>query len=134
MSISFQFGDIFKYRGSEFIYLAATEDIIYVAKILNRDDTQMLENWRKSSEEKELMGMKTKIIEDPTYYYVMLQTSDFKDQAAHLGRTQQEIYFSQMDKLDIKLADEDMLTIRNEIINSKLIPIALKKIVTEIHF
>lgn len=36
-------GDVFKYKGKEYVYLAQTEEILYAARILSKEETDLIE-------------------------------------------------------------------------------------------
>ncbi len=46
--ISLLFGDIFRYKDKEYVFLVKTEDIWYVAEILNLELTKLLDNLTKT--------------------------------------------------------------------------------------
>ena len=42
-----KFGDTFKYREKDYVYLAKTEEITYAAEILNKEYSEWLNNVHK---------------------------------------------------------------------------------------
>ena len=81
-----KFGDIFKYKEKDYVYLAHTQETLYSALIL---DDQMSEKLRKMVE---VAGFKksspafSELINRPAYCFVELSTSEVKARLAHLGK------------------------------------------------
>lgn len=120
-----EFGNIFEYNGSEYIFLAGQPDVIYAAKILNTGETKQLERLRLRS-----AGANRKL-EKPIYCFVILTTKEVKDRAAFWGRSQQEVNMT-FNKLNISLNNIDLKNLKKDIRDSRTAPIALKEMVSAV--
>lgn len=123
---SLTFGDIFRYNEKEYIFLAKTEDRIYVAQILTPVDTERVDKLFKI---REATNKPTNLT---IYCYVILQTADFKDRAAHLHNTGNVTFTSFIEKLPTALNLEDLKNIKMEIVKKNTISIELKELVQDI--
>lgn len=75
-----KFGDTFKYREKDYVYLAKTEEITYAAEILNKEKSELLD---KTCSKQIANGAKTeKVLNMPVYCFVMLKTEPFQGRAA----------------------------------------------------
>lgn len=123
---SLTFGDIFRYNEREYIFLAKTEDKIYTAQILTPADTEKVNrlfNLREASNRPTISSL---------YCFVILQTADFKDRAAHLQNTGNVAFTNLIEKLPVALDVEDLKNIKLEITRKSTISIELKELVKEI--
>ena len=115
------FGDVFRYQDKEYIYLQGTDKVTYAAWILPKQETSELEKLSNKISSDPIKKQRLK--EDPFYCYVVLQTKEFKERAAHCGKSANEPM--KLDSLiDIKLDKKDLLSIKKEImegpVNSEL--------------
>lgn len=105
------FGDVFRYREKNYVYLDRTEEIVYAALILPTEDTILLEEQynRVSKQPHRLEQLKN----HPLYCYVILRTENFRDRAAYLGKPEMDNDLN----LDVvsKLNKEDLQEIKKEI-------------------
>lgn len=78
------FGDVFRYREGEYVYLCGNEDLTYAAKILDRESSRRL----KAMCERAVMSprMSARVDELLTYCFVTLRTPGYVDQAAHYAQ------------------------------------------------
>lgn len=77
---SIKFGDVFKHKEKEYVFLAKTEELVYAAEILSKELTSKIDNlYQKIS--KYDGGCVNRII----YCYVMLKTEEFKDRMIFFG-------------------------------------------------
>jgi len=120
---SLTFGDVFRYNEKEYIFLAKTEDRIYAAQILTPVDTQRVDKLFK------IRAATNKPTNLTIYCYVILQTADFKDRAAHLHNTGNVTFANLIEKLPITLDIKDLKNIKMEIIKKNTISIELREIV-----
>jgi hypothetical protein len=120
-----EFGNIFEYNGSEYIFLAGQPDVNYAAKILNTKVTKQLEHLRLRS------ASANRKLEKPVYCFVVLTTAEVKDRAAFWGRSQQEANMI-FNKLNISLNNTDLKNLKKDIEDSRAAPIALKEMVSAI--
>ena len=119
-----RFGSIFRYNENQYVYLGQTEDIIYAARILNRDQTQELQRLNKKSEDRHIR----RPIDDSTVFcFVILSTEGFHEQAALLHNSQYGtgVY----PELTAKLNSEDVENLKKEIEENPAIPPSLKEVV-----
>lgn len=74
------FGDVFRFREVEYVFLAKTEAVVYAARILDpelsRKVKDLFNRVRNSPE---------KIRSHPAYCFVELQTEGFRDRIAHFA-------------------------------------------------
>jgi len=81
------FGDTFRHREKEYVYLAQTGDILYAALILPQDESRELNKYSSTQIKN---GAKTGImLTKPLYCFVVLNTEEFKDRVAHIGFSDQ---------------------------------------------
>ena len=123
---SLTFGDVFRYNEKEYIFLAKTEDRIYAAQILTPIDTEKVD---KLFKQREATYRPTNLT---IYCYVILQTADFKNRAAHLYDAGNRLFTSLIEKLPIALDMEDLKNIKMEIMRKNTISIELRELVQDI--
>lgn len=129
MPQSLLFGDVFLYEGLEYVYLAQTDTIIYLARILSKNDTSKID---KVYQSKVANGTIRKVERIDLYCYVMLKTKEFKDRCAHLHNPGRDALRSVVQKLPVVLVREDLLHIKEEISTQRAIPLELKDLVRNI--
>lgn len=125
------FGDTFRHREKEFVYLAQTADILYAALILNQEESEDLNRLQKRIKD----GSKTgTMLSNKLYCFVTLTTKEFESRAAHLGNTQQdESTTNECVSLNPtgKLNSPDLKQIKKEI-ETGPVPLALKELTKNI--
>lgn len=122
-NISFiNFGDIFRHKGEEYIFLKATEDKIYAAKILNNELSRKVSSFY----EKQQVKGKKDLESHPLFAFVTLTTDQFKDRLAHFKETGGNDIRSVIEPLEISLLEEDIKQIKDFIKTSPCIPPELK--------
>lgn len=119
------FGDVFEYGGKEYIFLAATGDIFYVALILSIQDSKTVThlfnmNLAKNQDHK---------LSSVLYCFVTLTTEEFKDRCANFGNPGRDSFSMAVNKLAASLNDKDKRQLRNGILNSRAAPIGLKDLI-----
>ncbi len=120
------FGDVFRYNEKEYIFLAKTEDRIYAAQILTPIDTEKVNKLFNLREAVNRQTIST------LYCFVILQTADFKNRAAHLQNTGNMTFTNLTEKLSIVLDVADLKNIKLEITRKNTISIELKELVKDI--
>jgi len=91
---SIVFGDIFKYEDHEYIFLVQTDSIIYAAKILEPEESKIINRLY------ERRVASNSILEKSILYcYVKLETAQFKDRIAHFKSTGQDDFRLSVEKL-----------------------------------
>jgi len=106
-----KFGDVFRHNEKEYVFLAQTDEIVYAAKILDKITTNTL---KEMSDRVEVKNSNRK--KNPAYSFVILQTENFKDRAAHFRRTDNTEHRASSFDVVGTLNKTDCLQIKNEII------------------
>lgn len=115
-----KFGDIFRYKEKEYVYLIKQEEITYAAEIYNEEISQDLKHYRETSAKK---GKP----DSPLFSFVILTIPEYKGRAAGVGNSDKNDGFTEdYPKKIVELPEEDMGALKNEIIGSKGVPIALR--------
>lgn len=130
MSVSIKFGDVFEYQDRLYIFLAKTAEVVYAAEILSIDNTSKLERAYAS---RMARPDKHQVLENIIYCYVILETDEVKDRAAHfLNAQKDEVQFG-FDSLFCSLNDHDKKQIKEEILRKDTaIPGLLRELVNNI--
>ncbi len=124
---SYVFGDIFSYGESEYIFLASTSEQLYAAKILNKELTKEIEGAYQRA-----LKSNNKVRQHALVYcYVILKTEDFAGQMASLAKTENTDFDILSKKLKVVLCQEDLLALRQEILESRLVPTKLQELILE---
>lgn len=119
-----KFGSIFRYNENYYVYLGQTEDIIYAARILDREYTQELLRLNTKSENRHIR----RPVDDSTIFcFVILSTDKFCGQAALLHNSQHDTDVHP--ELVAELNNEDIENLKKEIEGQSAIPSSLKEIV-----
>lgn len=122
---SIVFGDVFEHNNKFYVFLVKSEEVLYVAEILNLEKSQLLERSFNAA------IRKNRPIRNPLYCYVKLETEKFKDRVAHCGLPGKDIF--SIKKSSIILKSKDIKAIYKEIRDDKApVPIELKKLVKEL--
>lgn len=105
------FGDIFRYKGDEYVYFVedVEKDIIYAGKLLDDNMTRWIKDLEKA---------KTKqgaaIHDNPLFSYIVLSTDEFESRAVLCARADG---VTRLAKPHGTLNDSDMTAVRQEIKN-----------------
>lgn len=125
---SFAFGDIFRYGDKEYIFLAETEDILYAARILNKEQTTMLKRGTEAA-----IRRNSPVLDNITYSFVILQTQELRERAAYFASTGRDRFNDPVfTPLNIELSKQDLKEIKNEITKKKCVSLKLKELVKDI--
>jgi len=110
------FGDVFLYKEKEYIFLVATEEAIFAAKILDHVQSRYLDNKFNSAATK---GVQRASLAEasPMYCYVLLQTQEYKERAAHYGNSGKDDLSGVFTRCNA-LCDEDVALLKREIADS----------------
>ena len=124
------FGEVVKYKETEYVYLAATAVIIYLAKILNRTDGEAISRlYLKRQSQGAMSNIKT--ADSPLYCFVQLTTDEYKDRLAHFHQPGQDFGRDYaMDSVG-RLNDADLKEIKETIMTGP-VPLELKELVKDI--
>ena len=128
-SISIKFGDVFRYREKEYVFLVQTEEVIYAAKILDQENTERVQ---KLASRPRAMNITNQ--GNVAYSFIILHTADFRSRAAHLGNPGgAEHQISSFD-LICTLDKEDVTNIKKEILeDGSTVPIELIELVKQLN-
>jgi hypothetical protein len=129
MFTSVKFGDVFEFNEKYYIFLAKTEDIIYVAQILSPIDSDKV---RRMCEVK-LKQAKNSILlkNNPLYCYVVLRTEEFKERLAHFHQSQKNETDLIVEEVVCTLNKDDLKDIKEEIL-AGAVPLELKGLIKDI--
>lgn len=109
------FGDIIRYKDADYIFLAKTEDIIYLANILDKEITKQLKQREESLISQSGPNIERKL-NSLVFCYIMLETEEFKGKAAHFGKPGYDNSLNLINKLAVRLSKEDIANLRNAVI------------------
>ena len=126
MPLIITFGDIFRYREEEFVYLAQNGEIVYAAKILDKEKADQILKLDKLKTRNE----KTK--NNVLYSFVILSTDEFRNRMAHFYNTDKNNIEPSFDIIGL-LNKKDMKEVKNEILyKNSAVPIKLKELIKDI--
>ncbi len=126
-----QFGDIFRYKEKDFVFLAQTDELLYAALILDDENSERL---RVLSDRAETAPRGITRKRSAVFSFVILQTTEFQNRAAHFAKTDSTDH--QVFTLEIigSLCREDIKAIRDEICSTESsVPLKLIEIVKELN-
>lgn len=123
------FGDIFRYEGREYIFLVQTDSIIYAARILEVNESKIINGLYEKR-----VASNSVLEKNILYCYVKLETAQFKDRIAHFKNTGQDDFRLSIEKLSYFLEAKDKKQIKDEILRKDSpVPIGLKELVKDIN-
>ena len=122
---SYVFGDIFSYRGDEYIFLANTSEQLFAAKILNKELTQEIVSAYKRALKSGSPARERALV----FCYVELKTEDFRGQIASLAKTENTDFDILSNKSSYTLCREDLQALKKEILESHGVSIKLQELV-----
>jgi|GEM_PF-1027103 len=125
-----KFGDIFRYREYEYVFLAQSNDTIFAAKIINNEIVNKIQELSAKRE-----ASMSKLKRHALYSLVMLNTKDFEGKAVHFYGTDSPEHQS-VTSFDIigDLEKEDVLSIKAEIESGEsIVPLRLIEIVKQLN-
>ncbi len=115
------FGSIFKYQEKEFVYLDRSEEIIYVAHIMNKEQSKLLIKCRDKSVKNS--NQSYKLGQNTIYCFVELKTEGFLERVAHYGLPplgDDPQYDFSPDDIIGHLCDDDIKELHDEITENDL--------------
>lgn len=126
---SIVFGDIFRYKDREYIFLVQTESITYAARILEVRESKIINGLYERR-----VASSSVLEKNILYCYVKLETAQFKGRIAHFKNTGQDDFRLSVEKLPYSLDDKDKKQIKDEISRKDSpVPIGLKELVKDIN-
>jgi len=126
MPLIITFGDIFRYREEEYVYLAQNGEVVYAAKILDEEKAEQILRLDK------LKTRNDKIKNNVLYSFVILSTDEFKDRMAHFYNTDKNNIEPSFDIVGL-LNKDDMKKVKEEILyKNSAVPIKLKELIKDI--
>jgi hypothetical protein len=120
----FKFGDVFRYDGIEYVFLAKIDGLVYAAEILNEVKGRSILTLEARLGEKKKSG-------EILFCYVILQTEEFKNRMAHLHGAKDGDANIQFDFTSASLSNEDLVCMKREIMEGPL-PLILKEAIKDI--
>lgn len=124
---SYNFGDVISYNSEEYVFLASTEDSIFLAKILSHEDTATVKSVDKKISDNGQPHTMNKL----TVCFIILKTQEFKDRAVFYGRTAYP-FDMLTNKLTTYINDDDLKALKKEILESRATSQILKEKMEEI--
>ena len=124
------FGDVVRIKEEEYVYLAATDEIIYSAKILGHQETTKINNlYIKKQSSGALVDVR--VANSPLYCFVILTTREFEKRMAHFHQPGRD-FQAELERLILgKLNEGDMKEIKQTILSGP-VPMELKELVKNI--
>ncbi|HSX42322.1 MAG TPA: hypothetical protein VLE93_03145 [Candidatus Saccharimonadales bacterium] len=101
-----KFGDVFKFNGKEYIFIAKIDDIIYAAEILDRENSQTI---LRLADRNSTRG--NRLIDTLLYCFVELTTEQFTERVAHMKgaqRNEETVEFGDVNDC-LSLADKQLI-------------------------
>lgn len=131
-NIMLKFGNIFKYKEKDYVFLAHTEEILFSALILDKQMSKIVrekfENLYKQKSSSEI----SKLLDSRAYCFVELRTEDVKNRLAHFAQTQQNPISEYSSLFSMgQLNKEDLKQIKIEIEQGP-VPLILKELTKDI--
>jgi len=117
----FKFGDIFRFDGKEYVFLAKIDGLVYAAEILSDASGRRILTLEAKRGEKKNAG-------EILFCYVILQTEEFKNRMAHLYGARDGDANLQFDFTSSSLEKDDLICMKREIMEGPL-PLILKEAV-----
>lgn len=123
-----KFGNIIQYRGEPYVYLAATTEIIYLAKIVDLEKSREFTSLRQRLFSRGSASAAARS-DSLAWCFVTLRTNQFKDQIALYGNPGQE--YSASDFFDVigVLEEVDMAALKKEIPGDKAVSNELRELI-----
>ncbi len=124
-----KFGDVFRYKEDDYVYLAQTDEMLYAAKILNNFETKAVNDlYEKRARDPRNSN---RIENHRLFCFVVLRTEDFRGRIASLGKTDNpsisvEILKTSLNKEDLKVIHEMIVS------PASPVPRLLKELVADI--
>jgi len=126
-----KFGEVIRYSEDEYVYLGATDEIIFLAKILNHDHSRKVQEQYEVLDAAGTVSAQLKL-RSVLYCFVILNTKDFEGRAALFAKTDYA-FDPSFSNFTTKLGDlvkEDKEQIRDEIMrDGSAVPKQLKEMV-----
>ena len=123
------FGNIFQYLDKEYVYLAETPEVMYVARILSIPETRKIDETYNAL----LVKNAPNIDRRPVFSYVILETKELKERAAHfLGTDANNFVDFLLTPLNVTLNKKDLITIKEEVTRDGCVSIRLRELVKDI--
>lgn len=121
-------GDVLLYKSKEYIFLGIADDVVYAAKILNHQETELLNRRFELNSKKD---HKRQTIDTPLFAFVILESEDFINRAAHYGSpslSEEETY--QFDIIGKSVDEDDRKNLIDAILSpSECVPLGLRRLI-----
>jgi hypothetical protein len=128
------FGDIVSYSEQPYVFLCATTEIIYLAKIIdgNSEDGLALKNLCQKMIDTTKQPQAKQNTKNALFCFVTLVSENHKGDIAHLNDSQKQFNF-QITKTMDRLDHDDIISLRDKILGEDIIPQQLKRLTTELN-
>ena len=128
------FGDIILYSEQLYVFLCATTEIIYLAKIIdfNSEDGVSLKKLCQKLIDTKTQPQAKQNIKNALFCFVTLISENHKGDIAHLNDSQKQFNF-QITKTMDRLDHEDIIGLRDKILGEDIIPQQLKRLTSELN-
>ena len=120
------FGSVFRHRENFYVFLVQTEDVIYAAKICDKEMTALLVKTRDAK----IKNPRNMTTDKPLYCFVVLSTKQLEGQAAHYGDPSMPTDIGIEPLFVLEKPDQDALM--KEITADTAANIVLRKVLTEL--
>lgn len=110
----FTLGDVFRHKENEYVYLVGDDEITYAALICSPTHSEQLQKMFLNKNKNG--ALVDRINQSTTYYFVILETVEYKDRAAHFGKPENEAR-ADVQKIS-RLSEEDVERLKSEILSS----------------
>ena len=114
-----KFGDVFRFKEQEFVFLHLTTDFMYVARIFDFKQTQQVISLYDKKTKKGQMRDAAK--DHAIYSFIILTTEEFKERMANFAKNQEDVNI--LPDIIGRVNDEDLAAIKKEIL-SESCPVA----------
>lgn len=108
-----KFGDIFRFKEQEYVFLHLTTDFMFAARIFNTKLTQQV---LSLYETKVKNGhMRGAAVDQAIYSFVVLTTEEFNEKMANFAKTQEDVNL--LPDIIGRVNDKDLSAIKEEILS-----------------
>jgi hypothetical protein len=127
---SVKFGDVFKFKEKDYIFLAKSDQIIFAAEILDGGSTKQIKDlYERSCRNGRIEKVKSNIL----YCFVELSTEEFKGRMAHFVKSEKDENNFFIGESYLSLDKKDILELKKEIEQeNSAVPILLKELVAKL--
>ncbi|MCX6712761.1 MAG: hypothetical protein NTY66_00975 [Candidatus Vogelbacteria bacterium] len=127
---SINFGDVFRFKEKDYIFLAKADQVVFVAQILDGQSTREIKSLYES---KCRNGHIEKVKSNILYCFVELTTEDFKGRLAHFKDTERDDQNFFIEERYLTLDKTDQQELKKEIESKESsVPLLLKDLISKL--